>query len=165
MSTQNVIPAIGDVLAVLDIIKNEQVYNERLKTIKEAQEELAVKKYIVTTMEQANSVLESAKEKEQEYKDLIAASKKDIEELKKKALEKVLEKEKKVSEKENVLLEKEKECLLLEQETKSLRDLLETSIKEHKDLTEKLGIERTDLSKLRNKLNEKYSKIRAIMAE
>lgn len=165
MSTQNGIPAIGDVLAVLDIIKNEQVYNERLRVIKEAQEELAVHKYIATTVEQANSILERAREKEQEYKDLIASSKETIEDLRKEKLKTVLEKEKKVLEKESKVLEKERELTNFEQETKSLKDLLETSIKEHRDLTEKLGVERVEISKIRNKLNEKYSKIRAIMAE
>ena len=50
-----------DILNVLDILKNQDLYQERLQAIKEATKALNDGKYVAATMEQAQTIMEAAK--------------------------------------------------------------------------------------------------------
>jgi hypothetical protein len=155
----------NEVMAVLDIVKNESVYNERLAKLKEAEERLNASRFTVTTMEQASLVLERAKEEEEKYKVLIKNSKEEIETLRKQRLEDL-------QKKEDILCKRETAIKDLEE---SLRAKISLVDKERESISERLleirkeQIETETINKesrlLRNNLEEKMKKIRQIINE
>lgn len=60
-----------ELLNVLDVIKNEEVYTKRLNQLKEHQAKLDTSKYIVSTVEQAQEISERAQEREDKAKKLV----------------------------------------------------------------------------------------------
>lgn len=50
-----------DLMNILDVLKNHELYQERLKGIQEATQELNDGKFVKATVEQANAIMEAAK--------------------------------------------------------------------------------------------------------
>jgi len=165
MSTLQSSINFNEVMAVLDIVKNESTYNKRLAELKEAEERLNMSRFTVTTMEQASLVLERAKEEEEKYKKLITDSKEEIETLRKQKLADI-------QKKEDVL--RKREATATEQE-ESLRARITQVEKERESISEKLQeirkeqIESENLNKesrlIRNSLEEKMKRMKQIFNE
>lgn len=56
-----------EILGLLDIIKNEKFYTEKLEELKTEYRKLQDSKFIVATVEQANKIMEDAKAMKEEY--------------------------------------------------------------------------------------------------
>lgn len=165
MSTLQSSINFNEVMAVLDIVKNESTYNKRLAELKEAEERLNMSRFTVTTMEQASLVLERAKEEEEKYKKLIAGAKEEIEILRRNKLDDLQKKEELLSKRENVVKEQEEtlraKAAQVEQERSKISERLLEIRKEQ--------IESETINKeariLRNTLEEKMKRIRQIFNE
>jgi hypothetical protein len=96
-----------ELLSVLDIVKNEEVYTKRLNQLKEAQDKLADLNEIADTIEVARQKLEEAEEQKALYDKKMLKSGVEIEKEKEKRLEAVLKHEAALTERDKVLAAKE----------------------------------------------------------
>lgn len=98
-----------ELLNVLDIIKNEEIYTKRLDQLKAAQSKLDTSKYIVETIIEAEERLEEATKKEDEAKVLVQKLEEDLKKVKseveatyKEKFDKITKKEKELALREDV---------------------------------------------------------------
>lgn len=154
---------VEDALNLLDIIKNEKVYTERLQKLKDEQEKLGEYRYIADTMEKANTILSAAKRKEEEASARLKSLPQEIEELKNKELEVVNkkrlvldEKLKKIEASEESITKKLEEYRQLSQEIEERRKILsewdKTLIEKQKELDQKEEFYKTISNNLKETL-------------
>jgi len=152
-----------ELLGILDVIRNEKLYNERLDKFRIESEKFKEQKLIVATVEVANREVEKAK-KALEVANTTA--KKLIEKAEEEAAARLV----KVNEKEVAFAKKESEFLLrtnqveeLHRESRRLRH--ETAKKEEwvASIMEKLKLQEIELGKLKEEYYTKVEGLRKVM--
>jgi exonuclease VII small subunit len=71
-----------ELLNVLDVIKNEEIYTKRLEQLKAVQEKLNKSKYIILTATEAEEKLEDAIQREKKADELVKKLEQDLKKVK-----------------------------------------------------------------------------------
>lgn len=152
-----------DLMNILDVLKNHELYQERLKGIQEATQTLNDGKFVKATVEQANAIMEASKvskeKAEKEIADLRSQLNKDnhIQEIRFRQ-----ERENLTKQRQEVNLAKEeitKEVALLTKKRNQLDD-------EHlqlRELRDRLGKEYNEVSARRHDYTQRIKEIESII--
>jgi len=159
------VPAIGDVLALLDIIKNEETYNHRIAEIKKAQDELNRSNLVVTTLEKANEMLQKAEDEEERYRKLLTDFESYSKKLQEQENKKLKEKADKLDAKALTLKERETGIKEKEDELARIKKQLEADIELHRGYTATTRQEQAEASKAKQYYTEKVAKLKQVFAE
>lgn len=154
-----------ELLSIIDIIKNEKLYQKKLDDLRVAEEHLADSRFIAATVEQANKYKEDAAKDKKSATDTLAAATLAIEEGKKTAAIE-LEELKQTVERKVALAERK--ATDAQRRVVEIRDLEQKCIKWDQDLSgwsQQLNQKELALKKRENLLNARIEKIKQIMKE
>ena len=154
-----------ELLNVIDIIKNEDLYNKRLKDLQAQEQSLKDTKFVVATVAQANKIRDEANELKAKGEALIVKVTKEAEEYKR-----ALERE---HGKDLAKLEVERETIIKMQETARVekaeaRKQKEEAAKLQLDVQQQYDhwkVERDEVRKQRQTLKERVAAINELMKD
>lgn len=152
-----------ELLQILDVIRNEKLYNERLDVLRKAEEAFKEQKLIAETLKMAQKRLEEAK-------DIVAKANKKYDDIVAQAEVEATKRLAEASEKEASLARKEEEFhkrrMEIEEKFKEARAMRNESVM-HKEAIasgyRKLAEDQVALNRVRDEYYEKVNALRTVM--
>ena len=154
-----------ELLSVIDIIKNEKLYQAKIDALKKATEDLAEAKFIAATVEQANTYRDQAIADQKSASDMLELATKQVEENKQKAVQELEDHKRIVEQKVTVADRRTQEA---KNEVASVRDLEAKCIKWDQDLSawsQQLNQKDLVIKKRENLLNARVERMKQLMKE
>lgn len=155
--------ALFDVISIMDIIKNEELYTRKIQELKDEYAKLQDATFIAKTVEQASRVLEEAKKKYEENERILSNAKNEaskiIEEAKANA-EKQYDKAKKLK---SIADDKQIKADKMVSEMQDRYEQLEKRAKELQEWDQYLMDMKKNLQSLETTYNSKMNAIKEIM--
>jgi len=154
-----------ELLDVLDILKNEDLYNERLSELHKVEKTLSDSRFIAATVAQANSYREEAKEE-------LARTKKDAERQKQEAKESIKQEYEKLSSSQSRFKAEKVQVELQASNTReklstirSLEEAMRLQDKNNRDWSDKLNSREKELSVREILLKNRLQQMQQIMKD
>lgn len=154
-----------DVLEILDVIKNEELYSIRLQELKKEQEKLSQYRYIAETIEQAQRYLADARTKEEKVKKLIEDLNEEKEEFKRKCKQEYDDLVKEVEEVASISDQKYEEARTYYNKAHELELKNERRTKEILDWEKEIMHREKSINEVDKVMNSKFKRIKAIIEE
>ena len=154
-----------ELLNVLDVIKNEEVYTKRLEQIKEAQTKLDQTQHIVQTITQAAEILEKAREKEKKINTMFTELEANLKRVRADVDKEYQDKYARINQKEQNARDHLDEAKKMLAEARELNETSQSKQAEMNKWYSGILQERTEMTELKEKLNSKFYRLKQIIEE
>ena len=154
-----------ELLNVLDVIKNEEVYTKRLEQIKEAQTKLDQTQHIVQTISKAAEILEKAREKEKKINTMFTELEANLKRVRADVDKEYQDKYARINQKEQSAKDHLDEAKKMLAEARELNETSQSKQAEMNKWYSGILQERTEMTELKEKLNSKFYRVKQIIEE